>query len=339
MLLPVHSGGAVQKLQDLLAERAGEWQALALDSLRRPGVLDAGLGPQLVAHLTIHRDELARWLAEAAEGGDRSGDFARDPVGRLVTETVKWLQRRNQFLDLGQRTVERLEALHRRSLRALSKALSETAAPEALAAALEAVFEAHGRDLVAMIGELTEGPAGEVPVRREVVCSEYSPELQLEVLGLDVRSLEQPVLDLGCGESAALVRHLRAIGIEACGIDRVAAAGDHVAASDWLEAVLEPRSFGTVISHLAFSHHFVHHHLRGGPQPERYARRYMEILRALRSGGTFAYAPGLPFIEDLLPKTEYEVVRRPIARLGNALVGAGLVHGDLPLYACQVRRL
>ncbi len=44
-----------------------------------------------------------------------------------------------------------------------------------------------------------------------------------------------------------------------------------------------------------------------------YARTYMRIVAALAPGGTFAYVPGLPFIEAMLPRAQLEVVTRPLA--------------------------
>jgi hypothetical protein len=36
-----------------------------------------------------------------------------------------------------------------------------------------------------------------------------------------------------------------------------------------------------------------------------HARAYMRVLRSLRIGGAYAYAPVLPFVEALLPASEY----------------------------------
>jgi SAM-dependent methyltransferase len=184
-----------------------------------------------------------------------------------------------------------------------------------------------------------EGPdAGGAPgpALREVVSAEYAPELQLRVLGLDADALPEPILDLGCGPGAALVRALRARGKDAAGIDWLAAPADGVRRASWLELPLAEGSLGTVISHLGFSLHFLHHHLRPGDEALRYARRYMEILRALRPGGLFAYAPGLPFVEAHLPATQWRVERTPVA-IPRPPAPAGAP--ELPWYASRVVRL
>jgi len=50
---------------------------------------------------------------------------------------------------------------------------------------------------------------------QEVVCGEYSAQVQLQLLGIETASLQEPILDLGCGKQAFLVKHLRMLGLEA----------------------------------------------------------------------------------------------------------------------------
>jgi hypothetical protein len=151
---------------------------------------------------------------------------------------------------------------------------------------------------------------GAVP--SEAVCAEYSAETQLRVLGLDLRSMHEPVLDVGCGAEAHLVAAMRQFGLDATGIDRHAEA-EHTIAADWSEFRFAPSSWGTVVSHLAMSLHFVHRHLGADAEPaQRYARKYMEILKSLQVGGSFVYAPSLPFIEEMLPVQSYRVRRIPV---------------------------
>jgi len=138
------------------------------------------------------------------------------------------------------------------------------------------------------------------------------------------------VLDLGCGEHAGLVGYLRARGVEAVGLDRAVRSGEGRIAGDWLRAPLGRERWGTVLSHMAFSNHFVHHHHRRHGQAALYARRTLAILRALRPGGRFVYAPGLPFFEGLLPQAGYAMHRHPIRALSGA-AGSGP-------YASHVRR-
>jgi hypothetical protein len=155
------------------------------------------------------------------------------------------------------------------------------------------------------------------------VCAEYRPSLQLAILGTRADELAGPLLDLGCGASGALVRHLRAHGCEpALGVDRAAPRGAGFLRASWFDVPLEPEAWGTIVSHHAFSLYFLHAHRRAvalgrsragvaaAARAARYAARYGEVLRALRPGGRLYYAPALPFVEAYLPAAEYRVTTR-----------------------------
>jgi hypothetical protein len=158
---------------------------------------------------------------------------------------------------------------------------------------------------------LFRGFLGEAP--REVTSATYSPELQLRILGLSIDALEEPILDVGCGEDASLVRHLKAAGKNARGVDRECPpdAGDR---ADWLAYDYGNQKWGTIISHLGFSLHFMHQEMKSSDLAFEYGKTYMRILRSVAKGGTFAYVPGLPFIEPMLPASDFEVKRVPLAR-------------------------
>lgn len=183
-----------------------------------------------------------------------------------------------------------------------------------------------------------------------VVCGEYSAELQLEVLGLDANAPHaagsaSPLLDIGCGASGALVRYLRARGWEAWGLDRMApaelawrGAAAFSADASWLTARLPEGQFATITSHMAFSLHAIHHHLRGGGPALRHADTYRHLLQALRGGGQLRYAPGLPFLEAHLP-TGFIADRRPLPEaLGAAIAPLSRAAGAAVDYACCVTR-
>lgn len=95
------------------------------------------------------------------------------------------------------------------------------------------------------------------------VCAYYTPELQLQVLGLRDGILMSPVLEVGCGDGR-LVRHLRAMGCDATGIDRDAPSD--MLRGDWFDAPLEAMSWGSIIGHQSVSLHFRNAHLQSGCQ-------------------------------------------------------------------------
>lgn len=210
---------------------------------------------------------------------------------QIVDALYDWLWSHNQFLSLAE--AERVE-LGESVARALRTMQSTKQARVAL--------RAHRKELAVFVRQKL---GAEPP---EVTCAEYSPALQLKVLGL--ATLRAPILDVGCGPSAALVRELRARGLDAEGLDRALSPELGIRA-DWLTHDYAAGRYATIVSHQAFSLHFLHHHHAAGETAYDYARTFMSILRALLPGGVFAYAPGLPFIESML--TGYRVERVPFA--------------------------
>jgi SAM-dependent methyltransferase len=140
-----------------------------------------------------------------------------------------------------------------------------------------------------------------------VACSEYTSELQIEIFQLNIADIMEPVLDIGCGRQGNMVKYLRARGIEAYGFDRLPSDLPFLTTADWLEYQYGVSRWGSIISNLGFSNHFIHHNLREDGNYLSYAEKYMEILRSLKPGGCFYYAPGLPFIEQHLNRNRFQV--------------------------------
>ncbi|MEB2312084.1 MAG: class I SAM-dependent methyltransferase [Polyangiaceae bacterium] len=287
----------------------------------------------LAAHVLRHRELIGGWLVGAVEREPRSGAWHEDPAHHLALAVLRRAQAMNQYFSFSRERVRALDRLLSRSLGELVTTIDEAGSdPGALSSRLTRHWRALERALDGWLDDvLGDQPPGlALATDGSIVCGDYDPELQRRLLGLAAGELVEPVLDLGCGEHAALVRALRAEGIAIAGVDRVAAPLDGVTEGDWLEVPLAAAQWGTIISHLGFSLHFLHHHLRAeGSESERYAVRYMQLLSALRPGGAFIYAPGLPFFEELLPPARYRVDKRAIAAASP---------GESS-YACRVERL
>ena len=138
-----------------------------------------------------------------------------------------------------------------------------------------------------------------------IVCSEYSAEFQCEVLNIEPEKLVQPIFDIGCGKDAHLLRFFHRKGIKAFGIDRFESDFENSIVSDWLNYNYGFEKWGTIISNMAFSNHFVHHHFKKDGEFLIYATKYMEILNSLKVGGSFYYSPDLPFIETFLEPSRF----------------------------------
>lgn len=145
-----------------------------------------------------------------------------------------------------------------------------------------------------------------------VACSEYSPDLQIDILQIDIDQIIEPILDIGCGKQGNLVFFLRQKGLDAYGFDRFAYENPFLSNSDWFEYKFEKDKWGTITSNLGFSNHFKHHHFRNDGNFVDYAIKFMEILSSLKIGGYFRYAPDLPFIEQYLDNDKYQITKRTI---------------------------
>jgi hypothetical protein len=148
-----------------------------------------------------------------------------------------------------------------------------------------------------------------------VACSEYSAQLQKDILHLGDTQLLNPVLDIGCGKEGNLVNYLREQGFDAYGIDRFAEDSLFLKRADWLSFDYGTEKWGTIVSNLGFSNHFVHNHLRKDGNFMEYARKYMDMLKSLKIGGRFCYAPDLPFIEQYLDEKAFLTEKYDIENL------------------------
>ena len=164
---------------------------------------------------------------------------------------------------------------------------------------------------------------------KQPACSEYSAAFQIQLLQLDLVSLKEPILDIGCGEHGYLVQYLRSIGKEAYGIDRMPASLPYISKANWLEYSYQEQHWGTVLSNLAFSSHFIAH--EQDDIAMMYAKTYKAILDSLQNGGSFLYAPSLPMLEQYLPKDQYQVRYKAIQDKFYASVITKKLHKGIPI--------
>ncbi|HVI43450.1 MAG TPA: class I SAM-dependent methyltransferase [Chitinophaga sp.] len=212
----------------------------------------------------------------------------------------------NQYIDISAANTTALRDVYQQLVDDIARAIRQGRVH------FDTLASAHGERLKQWLWKTNPmaASAGEAagPRLTPVVCAEYSASLQLEVLQLELHSLKEPVLDLGCGPQAHMVRYLRSLGIEAFGVDRfIASQETFLRTGDWLDFHLPQQYYGTVVSNLSFSNHFVYHHLRDNEDSRRYAGKYMEILHALQPRGSYHYAPALPMIEQYLSAAHYRV--------------------------------
>lgn len=142
--------------------------------------------------------------------------------------------------------------------------------------------------------------------------SEYSAAFQQNLLGIDHKSIQDPVLVLGCGTTGNLVHALNGFGRRACGIDPEAENTDTTRQADFLTTDYGNGYWGTILSPLAFIQAFATALSEGNGKDLEWVKCYRSVLTALKPGGAFIYAPSLPHIEDMLPTDQFHVERTPI---------------------------
>jgi len=146
----------------------------------------------------------------------------------------------------------------------------------------------------------------------KAVCAEYSAEFQIDLLGIEINKIEQPVLDIGCGKAGSLVNFFISKNIKTFGIDRAVKNNANFLKTNWLEYNYGLEKWGTVISNISFSSHFLNHFLSNDNFVNDYSHTYINILKSLKKGGKFIYAPSLIMIENLLDTSLYEIIRENI---------------------------
>lgn len=257
------------------------------------------------AIMEIEPDFLAA-LEEWLDPGTRSS--AEWVYPQLVTftanEVIHRLHAINPYLQMDAEQIDALEAIYRRTWQRMIQTGNIQAT----------LTQFHYPELSRWLGKLYPEKFREA--LREpseigrVIYGEYSAEFQLALFGIEPANLLQPVVDIGCGGKANLVKALRAAGIEAYGIDRfLEIDGPYFEQADWFDYPFEQGKWGTVLANMSFTNHLNYAYLHDVAQLERYLLKAKEIFESLAPGGCFYYAPGLPFVEEKLPIERYQVKR------------------------------
>ena len=138
------------------------------------------------------------------------------------------------------------------------------------------------------------------------LCCEYGGDFQLCLLNIKPQDISGPVLDIGCGEHANLVRFLNNQGIIAIGIDRKTTRQENSIECDWFDFDFIENKYGTIISNNAFSIHFINA-ISKNQNISGYTQLFFKILKSLKESGCFYCAPSIPFIEKYVNTEEYIV--------------------------------
>jgi len=147
-----------------------------------------------------------------------------------------------------------------------------------------------------------------------VPSSEYSADLQMRILRLELQRLREPILDIGCGAKGNLVRYLRTQKLEAFGIDRyIANRTDYLTEADWFDYEYGLNKWGTIVSNLSLANHFLYAQRYDQSKVPRYLVTFTKVLASLTVGGTFAFAPAIEQLEQHTDRRRYRMNRWEIS--------------------------
>jgi hypothetical protein len=237
------------------------------------------------------------------------GTYIRIMEG-ISSKTIKLFMEANQYLNFSREDYHKLQKVYSEIFKRVCILANQNEISER---EIDNLFTSHYKNLRTFLLE-TNGTEifkkyRDNPDLFQIKCAEYTPEFQMQLLKVNCKMIKQPILDLGCGQQASLVHFLRQNGIEAYGMDRnLIDTTNFLFEMNWLECAFTSNTWGTVISHMAFSNHFAHHHIKADGNFDTYARKYMEILNSLKIGGSFIYAPRLSFIEQLLIQSKSFII-------------------------------
>ncbi|MBU8854944.1 class I SAM-dependent methyltransferase [Bacillus sp. FJAT-26377] len=260
------------------------------------GKLPIGLNEENRKTLKIKSNEINKFI------GKTKVNFTYEKILKKICEkNIKLLTESNQYLYFDKEDYKNLQTIYDTLLEKIYILTQKT---KIFDKDIDDLFDSHYKKLQEFLiqsnGVEIFKKYEEKPEIFPVKCAEYNPEFQIKLLNIDIFKIKEPVLDIGCGVEGNLVKFLRENGIEAYGIDRNLKGESYLFNKSWFEYKFKMNTWGTVISHMAFSNHFMHHHLRRDGDFKKYAQQYMKVLNSLKPEGCFIYGPSLSFIEDVL---------------------------------------
>ncbi|ULQ59907.1 class I SAM-dependent methyltransferase [Brucepastera parasyntrophica] len=230
---------------------------------------------------------------------------SREDLQYFSASVYNWFFRecmvKNQYVIFSENQYAEIKKLYEKLVFDLKKKADERAHIP-----VEKIVSLHRNSLIGILGH-SGGSAAPSPA----ICSEYTLDLQEKILHLQISFLAEPILDIGCGEQALLTKELRKNNKTVIGIDQFfhSDAADYLLCKNWLEFEYQSCSWGSIVSHMAFSNHFIHHLSGQTGMAGKYEEVFFAILDSLKPGGTFYYAPAIPSIENKVDTEKYSIKR------------------------------
>jgi hypothetical protein len=241
---------------------------------------------------------------------EKTSEFSGSIYNWFIRECVS----RNQYLRFPEKAYRQILDLYRAlvtGLRKIGSANANAGVSEGHRERDEVqnLVREHRRKLITILSSVSDTDRKNLTI---LPCAEYSPDFQFRILGLDPNAIQGPFLDIGCGEKAALVDEVRKRGVQAVGIDQYQPSTNDgaVLRANWLEFSYMPDYWGTIVSHMAFSNHFIRAIGTDAELAAWYQAVFMEILDSLKPGGVFCYTPALTRAEAFIDRSAFSILRR-----------------------------
>ncbi len=236
--------------------------------------------------------------------GEKQNVVSPEIVSFASQSLLKRIYSVNQYIQMSDQKVAELEEIYRQTWQVMTQTRNVKTTLR------ESHYPALSQWLATLYPKEFRQHLRNIPEVGHVVNEEYSADFQMNVFRLDVLQIKPPVIDIGCGSQANLVRYLRSQGVEAYGFDRALEVHQpYLEQSDWFTYTFQKCSWGTIISNMAFTNHLSYAYLHDMTQLEPYLLKMRDILESLMIGGSFYYAPALPYVEDRLAPESYRVER------------------------------
>ena len=233
---------------------------------------------------------------QAINTDQKNKEFAGTLYNYFVHECVKT----NQYISLSKNEFDRVHEVYRK----LIYNLREIDAGEATIEDVQVIVKDHRSSLIEIIKtKVADNETILIP------CSEYSISLQLKILRINSSGIASPIIDIGCGKAARLVKYLNTNHKDVYGIDQYYNKLPYIMCENWLDFHFLPETWGTIISHMAFSNHFRRALVYKSKEVKKYEDKFKEMLLSLRFGGRLIYSPSIPEIEKDLDHKEYVIER------------------------------
>ena len=217
--------------------------------------------------------------------------------GTLYNYFVNECVQKNQYLTLTQNDYKKVMNIYKNLISNL-KVINDNDKNEIQ---ILTIIRQHRKSLIELL--MTKDEIDEVIVP----CSEYSYRLQEKILHINLNDICEPIIDIGCGKKASLVKDLIKKGKDAFGIDQYISSEKKILNENWFDFVFIPRKWGTIISHMAFTNHFRRNITYKTNDMGKYEQKYFEILESLKVGGKFIYCPRIPEIEKMINTSKYSI--------------------------------